>query len=138
MESIAHFFKAVVYGIVQGVTEFLPVSSSAHLMLLPKFFGWAEPGNAFDMALHLGTAVALICFFFKDWMRLIIAGLTDAKSKNGRLFWTLVIATIPPAIIGLLFNDKVEGLQENALLVGILLITMGAVLYLADRTGEKG
>ena len=137
MESIFYVIQAIIYGIVQGITEFLPISSSAHLMLLPKFLGWEEPGNLFDMALHFGTAIAIIAFFFKDWLRLFKAGFTDRKSADGKLFWTLVAATIPPAIVGLVFNDAVKPLQENTLIVGILLLCMGIVLYIADAIGKK-
>jgi undecaprenyl pyrophosphate phosphatase UppP len=87
--------QAIVYGIVQGIGEFLPISSTAHIILVPWLLGWRDPGVAFDVALHLGTATAVILFFLKDWIRLIGAGFSRPKSKNGKLFWLIVLATIP-------------------------------------------
>lgn len=127
-------FQAILYGIVQGITEFLPVSSTAHLDLMPWIFGWKQPGNVFDVALHLGTAIAVIVFFRKDWVRLIRAGFTDAKSRDGRLFWAIMIATVPGAVAGVLLDPLMSGFSP--LLTGILLIAMGVVLYLCDRLGK--
>lgn len=128
-------FQAILYGIVQGITEFLPVSSTAHLDLLPWMFGWQEPGNVFDVALHFGTSIAVIVFFLKDWIRLITSGLTKPKSQDGMVFWFLVIATIPGAAAGVLL-DKYMG-NFSPLLTGILLIVMGVVLYACDKNGSK-
>jgi undecaprenyl-diphosphatase len=129
-------FQAIIYGIIQGITEFLPVSSTAHLTLLPWLAGWKDPGVAFDVALHLGTAVAVIGFFIKDWIRLIKAGFTSPKSKDGKLFWYVVIATIPAAIFGVVL-DKYMSNVRNPLLIGVTLIIMGIVLYAADKYGKK-
>lgn len=131
-----NIFQAIVYGIVQGITEFLPISSTAHLKLMPWIFGWPDPGNVFDVALHFGTAIAVITFFFKDWIRLVAAGLTKPKTKDGKLFWYLVLATIPGALAGIAL-DKYMSIFSNPLLVGFLLIVMGIVLYLCDRTGKS-
>jgi len=128
--------QAIIYGIVQGITEFLPVSSTAHLTLMPWIFGWQNPGNVFDVALHLGTAIAVIAFFFKDWVRLFTSGFTKPKTKDGKLFWFLVIATIPGALAGVVL-DKYMGAFSNPLLVGILLIVMGIVLYVCDKIGKS-
>jgi Uncharacterized bacitracin resistance protein len=128
--------QAVIYGIVQGITEFLPVSSTAHLTLIPWIFGWQNPGNVFDVALHLGTATAVIAFFFPDWVRLIRSGIAEPGTADGRLFRFLLIATIPGALAGILL-DRYMGELSNPLLVGILLIIMGAVLYLCDRSGKS-
>ncbi|MBR0598463.1 undecaprenyl-diphosphate phosphatase [Sinanaerobacter chloroacetimidivorans] len=129
-------FQAIVYGIVQGITEFLPISSTAHLKLMPWIFGWPDPGNVFDVALHFGTAIAVITFFFKDWIRLVTAGLTKPKTEEGRLFWNLVLATIPGALAGVVL-DKYMSVFSNPLLVGILLIIMGIILYLCDKAGKS-
>lgn len=126
--------QAIVYGIVQGIAEFLPISSTAHLTLLPWIFGWQNPGNVFDVALHFGTAIAVIAFFIKDWVRLITAGVKNPTTPDGRLFWGLVIATIPGALAGVTL-DKYMGAFSNPLLIGILLIVMGIVLYTCDRFG---
>lgn len=129
-------FQALVYGIVQGVTEFLPVSSTAHLELIPWIFGWQQPGNVFDVALHFGTAIAVIVFFFNDWVRLITAGFSKPKSQEGKLFWFILIATLPGAVAGVLLDKYMNGFSP--LLTGILLIFMGFVLYFCDRTGKSG
>ena len=128
--------QALVYGVVQGLTEFLPVSSTAHLVLIPWLFGWQPMGTAFDVALHLGTAAAVILFFFKDWIRLVRAGFTKPSSTDGRLFWFLVLATIPGGIAGVLL-DQYMNVFDNPALIGAMLILMGVLLYLADRFGRS-
>ncbi|MDP4121294.1 MAG: undecaprenyl-diphosphate phosphatase [Bacillota bacterium] len=126
--------QAIVYGAVQGITEFLPVSSTAHLVLIPWLFNWPDPGVAFDVALHLGTAAAVIIYFFKDWIRLIAAGLSNPKSDDGKLFWLIVIATIPGAVFGVIL-DKYMANFRNAALIGVMLIIMGILLYYSDKKG---
>jgi len=135
--SIVNLFHAVVYGVVQGITEFLPVSSTAHLTLIPKFFGWAYGGMGFDVALHLGTALAVIVFFWKRWIELFKAGFTAPKSANGKLFWIIVVSTIPASLVGVLLDDKIAPLQNNALVIGIMLIVMGIILWIVDRAAQK-
>lgn len=130
-------FQAIVYGIIQGVGEFLPISSSAHLILTPWAFGWKDPGLAFDVALHIGTLIAVVLFFWKDWWDLVIAGFSKPKTTNGKLFWFLVLATIPGAVLGKLFEDQVETLFRNPALIGTMLIIMGIILYIADKMGHK-
>lgn len=127
------FLQAIIYGIVQGLGEFLPISSTAHIILLPWLFGWNDPGLAFDIALHLGTLVAVVAFFWRDWIKLIKAGLTDAKSTDGKLFWYLVLACVPGGILGVLFEEQVETVLRSPLIIGVMLILMGIVLYLADK-----
>src|SRR5213075_3169165 len=105
-------FQAVIFGAVQGLTEFLPVSSTAHLILLPWFLGWPDPGLAFDVALHLGTLVALLIYFRAEWIALILSGLGilrgRTQSPNARMAMFIVAATIPGAVAGSLFEHKVE------------------------------
>lgn len=127
--------QAIIYGIVQGVTEFLPISSTAHLNLLPWIFGWESFGNVFDVALHFGTAIAVIAFFFKDWVRIIKAGFAKPKTTDGKMFWWIVIATVPGGIAGVLL-DKYIG-NFSPLLTGILLILMGIFLYVCDKSGKS-
>jgi undecaprenyl-diphosphatase len=129
-------FQAIIYGIVQGVGEFLPISSTAHLKLLPWLFNWKDPGQAFDVALHLGTAAAVIIFFFNDWIKLIIAGFTNLKSSDGKLFWFIFIATIPGGIAGVLFSDLTD-IFDRPLYIAISLIIMGILLYIADKYGKS-
>ena len=129
--------QAVVYGLVQGLGEFLPISSSAHLVLVPWFFGWPDPGLTFDIALHFGTLIAVVAFFWRDWLRLILKGFSDVGSKDGRLFWYLVLATIPGAVGGLLLEKKAETVFREPLLIAIMLTIMGLWLYGADRFSRK-
>ena len=125
--------QAIIYGIIQGLGEFLPISSTAHITLAPWLLGWKDPGLAFDIALHMGTLLAVVFFFWKDWIVLIKAGFTDIKSKEGTLVWFIMCACIPGGIFGVLFEDKVETTFRNPLLIGIMLIVMGIVLYVADK-----
>ncbi len=129
--------QAIIYGIIQGLGEFLPISSTAHITLAPWLFGWKDPGLAFDIALHMGTLLAVAIFFWRDWIRLIQAGFTDIKSKDGRLFWYIMLACIPGGIFGVLFEDKVETTFRNPILIGIMLIVMGFVLYAADKLSKS-
>lgn len=128
--------QAIVYGIVQGIGEFLPISSTAHLILVPWLFGWSDPGVAFDVALHLGTAAAVILFFWRDWITLLSAGFTNPKSTKGRLFWLVVLATVPGGVIGVLLDKYMENFRNPAL-IGVMLIIMGIILYYADKLGSK-
>lgn len=129
--------QAIIYGIIQGLGEFLPISSTAHIILVPWLFGWKDPGLAFDIALHMGTLLAVVIFFWKDWIRLIKAGFSDVKSSDGKLFWFIMLACIPGGIFGVLFQDVVETKFRNPMLIGIMLIIMGIVLYLADRFSKS-
>jgi len=130
-------WQAVVMGIVQGLGEFLPISSSAHLALVPWLFRWHDPGLTFDIALHLGTLVAVIAYFWRDWVNLIKGGLRGAGTTEGRLFWYLVIATIPGALIGFLLEDKAETVFRNPILIAGMLILLGVILFWADRRSKK-
>ena len=138
---------ALILGIIQGLTEFLPVSSSAHLNLFPWVFGWDKISESFDVALHLGTLLAIILFFWKDWINLIKGGYEQTvkrkKTTEGRLFWFIVIATIPAGILSLILDkisDKIIGdnLNLEMLIIAITLIVMGIILYIVDlRSKEK-
>jgi len=135
--SLAQLLHTIVYGIVQGITEFLPISSTAHLTLIPRFFNWPDGGIGFDVALHLGTGIAVILFFYKRWIELIKAGFTSPKSPSGKLFWIIVVATIPASLVGLGLNDKITPLQDNVYVVGVMLIVMGFILWVVDHVGSK-
>lgn len=128
--------QAIVFGIIQGVAEFLPISSTAHIILIPWLLGWNDPGAAFDVALHLGTAAAVIIFFFNDWIYLIRAGFTRVRSEEGRLFWCIVLATIPGGLAGVMLDKYVKNFRDPAL-IGVMLILMGIILYAADRYGRR-
>ena len=129
-------FQAIIYGILQGLGEFLPISSTAHITLAPWLFGWQDPGLTFDVAVHLGTLLAVLAFFWKDWVRLFKAGFTNIRSNEGKLFWFIMLACIPGGIIGVLLNDRVETSFRNPALIGLMLIIMGIVLYVADKTSR--
>src|SRR5262252_10914943 len=101
--------QAIILALVQALTEFLPVSSTAHLILFPWLLNWPDPGLAFDVALHAGTLLAVVLYFFKDWLRLVVCGLGGKYPANAsaeevthdkKLFWYMVIGTIPAAVLG--------------------------------------
>ena len=137
---------ALILGIVQGLTEFLPVSSSAHLNLFPWIFNWEKISDSFDVALHLGTLLAIVLFFYKDWIKLIKGGYDRVvKKKNttdGRMFWYIVFATIPAGILSLVL-DKISGeivgdnLNVEMLIIAITLIVMGIILYIVDKKAKS-
>lgn len=133
-------FQALVLGIVQGLTELLPVSSSAHLFLIPWIFGWQEIGD-FDVALHFGTLLAIGIFFFKDWIELIKGGYKQVvkkeKSTEGRMFWYIVIATIPGGAIGFLLDHFAQDILTNQFIIAIALIVMGVILYVVDKKAKS-
>jgi undecaprenyl-diphosphatase len=129
--------QAVILGLAQGLGEFLPISSSAHLVLIPWLLGWEDPGLTFDVALHIGTLVAVVIYFWKDWLELILKGFTDVRSVKGRLFWFLVAATVPGAIGGFLLEKKAETVFRSPVLIAVMLIVMGILLYAADRRSSR-
>lgn len=138
--------QSIILGIVQGLTEFLPVSSSAHLNLFPWVFNWPTMPDSFDVALHIGTLLAIVIFFFKDWINLFVGGYKQVvkkeKSTDGRIFWYLVIATIPAGILSLIL-DKLssklftDNLNLEMLVIAITLIVMGIVLYIVDKKAKS-
>jgi len=134
-------FQPIILGIIQGLGEFLPISSTAHLILVPYFTGWKDPGLAFDVALHLGTLVALILFFWKDWIeiisKLVIRDSRPDKNYKSNLFWLIVIATIPGIIFGLLFENKAETSFRNPLLIAFTLAAAGLILFLIDKYADR-
>jgi undecaprenyl-diphosphatase len=139
-------FQALIMGIVQGLTEFLPVSSSGHLVLVPFLFGWDDVfinSLAFSVMLHLGTLIALLAYFRDDWLRLIPAGLATVRDRSfrgdadRRLAWLLVAATIPAALAGAIFNDVIEDQFRQVGLVALMLVVGGVILFVADRVGRR-
>ena len=134
--------KAIVLGIVQGIGEFLPISSSAHLILVPYLLGWEEHSMSFDIALHVGTLLAVLVVFFRDWWDLFIGAVkrvTKGKqSFNNRMFWYLVIATVPGALFGFLLSDIIEEkLRPMIWPIAVLLAVMGVLIFLGDRWADK-
>lgn len=133
-------FQAIILGIVQGLTEMLPVSSSAHLYFIPRIFGWGEIGE-FDIALHLGTLLVVISYFYKDWLALFKGGyrqlVKKEKSLEGKMFWYLVAASIPGGAIGFILDHVGEELMTNGYVISIALIVMGILLYLVDKFSKR-
>jgi undecaprenyl-diphosphatase len=131
-------FQALVLGILQGLAEFLPISSSAHLALAPWAFGWPEPGLAVDVALHVGTLVAVLVYFRDEWVRLIMAALEIVRTQRiqtaeQKRVVFLIIATIPGGIAGVFLNDYAESTFRSPALIAVALAAMGVVLWLVDR-----
>jgi undecaprenyl-diphosphatase len=136
-----NIFQAIIFGAVQGLTEFLPISSTAHLILLPWFLGWPDPGLAFDVALHLGTLVALLIYFRSDWIALITSALGVVRGRtqapDARMAMLIVGATIPGAAAGALFEHKVEEALRSPQLIAVMLIAMALVLVIAEIIGSR-
>ncbi|HYI99911.1 MAG TPA: undecaprenyl-diphosphate phosphatase [Thermoleophilaceae bacterium] len=134
--------EAIVLGIVQGLTEFLPISSSAHQLIVPAFFGWDDPGAAFTAVTQLGTEAAVLIYFRRDlgaialtWLRSLREPLLRTTTE-ARMGWYLIVATIPIAVLGLAFEDQIENGARNLWLVGTVLIVFALVLGYADRVGS--
>jgi undecaprenyl-diphosphatase len=135
--------SAIILGIVQGLTEFLPISSSAHLIIVPWILGWEPAGLAFDVSLHVGTAVAVLAYFWREWVVLVremVMGLLQGKPlANGKrkLGWLLVAATIPAAVAGLILDDYVEDFLRTPLVPVATLVLFGLLLYGAERWSRQ-
>ncbi|MDD3487252.1 MAG: undecaprenyl-diphosphatase UppP [Candidatus Moranbacteria bacterium] len=138
-------FHAILLGLVQGAGEFLPISSSAHLVLMPWFFHFPDPGLSFDVALHLGTLVAVILYFWRDWLEILrLAFLPKVQSSellrlnlqgqyNKKILYFLIIATIPGAVFGYFLESYAETVFRSPLLIAFTLTALGLILYLVDR-----
>ncbi len=135
-------WQAIVLGVIQGLTEPLPVSSSAHLALTPYFLGWSDPGLAFDVALHFGTLLALIWYFRREWVEMTVSAwriVTTRRiaSVHDRRVLHLIVATIPAGIGGLLLNDLAETTFRSPVIIATTLIVMGVLLWAVDRWCER-
>ena len=138
--------QSIILGIVQGLTEFLPISSSGHLNLFPWVFGWQQMPDSFDVALHIGTLFAIVIYFYKDWLGLIKGGYNQTikkkPSQEGKIFWYIVLSTIPAGILSLVL-DKIVGkiigdnLNLEMLLIAIALIVLGIILYIVDKRAKS-
>ena len=135
------YLHLVILGIVQGLTEFLPISSSAHLILLPQLAGWQDQGLAYDIAAHIGSLVAVIVFFRTELQQMITAwwrSLADGSaSDDARLVWNILIATIPVSISGFLLYDIVASMFRNPLIIATTTILFGLLLLWSDKFGNK-
>lgn len=144
--------QSIILGILQGLGEFLPISSTAHLILAPYFLNWEDPGLSFDVALHVGTLVSVIAFFWRDWLCILKLAFQDmSKNQKARLagdlakqvktsneypknlLWLLIVASVPGAVFGFLLDDYAENAFRNPLIIAFTLSVVGLVLYLVDR-----
>ncbi len=130
-------------GVLQGLTEFLPISSSAHLILVPWIFGWSPEGIVFDVALHIGTAVAVLAYFRKEWVLLIteaVRGILTGSpfgNKHRRLAWYLLAGTLPAAILGMAFEHTIERVLRSPLVTVVTLSVFGLILYAAEQRSKQ-
>ena len=146
--------QAIILGLVQGATEFIPVSSSAHLIIIPWLFGWTDPvltSLSFDVALHLGTLLAVIIYFAQVWIQLIRSGITSIIERkigddfDRRLFWFVVIGTIPGGIVGFLGESKIDELFHKTgvpissvmmIILAVIIALLGSLLFFAEKSGR--
>lgn len=135
------WFQVTFLALVQGLTEFLPVSSSAHLILPAQIFGWADQGLAFDVAVHVGTLLAVMLYFHKDIRKMILAWLASVfkrqHSQDSFMAWSVILATIPAGLAGILLNDFIEGNLRSSLVIAITTLLFGALLWWADVKGRR-
>jgi len=129
-------FQAIVLGAVQGLAEFLPISSSAHLILVPWLFRWSDPGLVFDVALHLGTLVALLLYYWRDWVSMA-ASIFNGDRDRRHLLIMLIVASIPGALIGVLFEKQAESTFRSPLVIAIALALLGVALWFSDRSAPQ-
>ncbi|KAA1376313.1 undecaprenyl-diphosphate phosphatase [Aeromicrobium fastidiosum] len=137
------FLRAVVLGVVQGLTEFLPISSSAHLAIIPKFLGWDDPGAAYTAVIQIGTELAVLLYFWRDiwtigsgWVR----GVFSAEARQApewRMGWFVIIGSVPIVVLGLVLQDAIDREFRNLWVIGTTLIVLGIVLGIAERVGRK-
>lgn len=137
------WLEAIVLGIAQGLTEFLPVSSTAHLRIIPAFAGWEDPGALFTAVVQLGTMLAVVIYFWGDLLRITRTWLASLRRPelrgelDARMGWYVILATIPIGVAGLAFRDPIENGARNLYLIGSMLIGAGLVLLLAERVGRR-
>src|SRR3712207_692433 len=135
--------EAIVLGIVQGLTEFLPISSTGHLRIVPAFVGWEDPGAAFTAVIQMGTTFAVLIYFRRELWRITVAWLDSVRQRgrrrdlDARLGWYIVLGTIPIGIFGLAFKDQIETGARDLYLIGSALIALGLVMLVAERVGPK-
>jgi len=139
---VVDLVKAVILGTLQGLTEFLPISSSAHLAIFPELFGWEDPGAAFTAVIQIGTELAVLIFFRKDLWRIATMWLKSLVKPeyrghlDARMGWYIIIGTMPIVVLGILLKDVIENEFRSLWLIATMLIVMGIVLGIADRVGR--
>lgn len=136
-------YQVVILAVIQGFTEFLPISSSAHLALAPWLFGWRDQGLSFDIVLHIGTLAAVLIYFFRDWMQVIGRGfgivLGDDREllENPRLLWLLAAASLPIGVLGYVFKHQAETAWRSPWVMGTMLISVGLLMWWGERAGRR-
>ena len=146
-------FQALVLGLIQGLTEFLPISSSAHLLIVPWLFGWDDPAITsiqFDVALHMGTLLAVLVYFSADWRRMILAFVRSVLERrigddpDRRLAWFVILGSIPAALVGVLLESRIdelfhrpENFSTGIVVIAIMMIVLAGFLLLAERVGKR-
>lgn len=137
------WLQAVLLGVLQGLTEFLPISSSAHLRVFPEFLGWEDPGAAFTAVTQIGTEVAVLLYFWRDiwriastWLRSLVTPQMRAE-PDARMGWYIIVGSLPIVVLGVLFRDQIETTARSLWLVAVMLIVFGLILGLADRLGSN-
>lgn len=128
---------AILLGLLQALGEFLPISSSAHLVLLPYLRGQAYQGLSFDVLLHLATLLAVLAYFAKDWFYIVKDGLTQPKSENGKVLWLLALGTVPAGLAGFFLNDWAENVFRSPVMIAICLMVFAVILWLVDRKASE-
>ncbi len=142
MTDAVDYLQAALLGVLQGLTEFLPVSSSAHLRIFPELAGWGDPGAAFTAVIQIGTEVAVLLYFRRDIWRIAVAWLRSLVKPDyrgqldARMGWYVIIGSIPIVVLGVLFKDRIESEARNLWIVATMLIAFGVVLGIADRVGR--
>jgi undecaprenyl-diphosphatase len=135
--------QVIVLAVVQGITEFLPISSTAHLYLTSWLLGWQTEALDFDIALHIGTLLAILLYFLRDWLQILAQGFglrygrDDELQNNRMMLWLMAIATIPVGIFGFVFKEQAETTWRNPFVIGVMLVAVGVMMWLAERAGRR-
>jgi len=141
--DIMPIIQVIVLAVIQGFTEFLPVSSTAHLIVAPWLLGWQDPGLTFDVALHVGTLLAVVAYFFRAWLQIILHGFgieygnDETLRQNPYLLWLLVAGTVPAGVVGFLFEKQAESTLRSPFLIGTMMIVIGLVMWVGERVGSR-
>jgi undecaprenyl-diphosphatase len=136
-------YQIIVLAIIQGITEFLPISSTAHLALAPWLLGWTDPGLTFDIALHLGTLLSVLVYFFRTWLQVIAQGFgirygdDEMLRQNPRLLWLMAIGSLPVGFFGFIFGKQAETTWRNPFVIGTMLIAVGVLMWIGERAGTR-
>jgi undecaprenyl-diphosphatase len=136
-------YQIIVLAIIQGITEFLPISSTAHLALAPWLLGWTDPGLTFDIALHLGTLLAVLVYFFRTWLQVIAQafgiqyGDDETLRQNPRLLWLVAIGSVPVGFFGFIFGKQAETTWRNPFVIGTMLIAVGVLMWIGERARTR-